>query len=427
MNKIRIKDFGPIKAGLSENDGFIEISPLTVFCGNQATGKSTVAKLYATFTWLEKALFRGDYSIDQVSTKKFFIELLKNQRINDYLSAKSEIMYIGKSYSFSFSHDSFFVEKNSDNDYIRPRIIYIAAERNLLSAVEESERIQNLPLMLNQLMDEYREANLYFSNSDYHLPISSIKVKYDPISRKSFVISSNKKRVYMEDSSSGIQSVAPLIMISDYEASMVGKSAVEKIKKLSSIERQRLRTKLQNEYSYNSSFADILLKEFNMILTEGYATSMLSDSKTPELMSFLHRNINSRLINIVEEPELNLYPTSQARVLYKLLDCLNSAINNELIITTHSPYLISILTLCVKANELKEKGVPEKKLSKIVPNMAYISNKDLRIFETHENGTITLLPELEGLPSDENLLNMEMGRLNQCFGRFLDYEDQIKK
>ena len=59
--------------------------------------------------------------------------------------------------------------------------------------------------------------------------------------------------------------------------------------------------------------------------------------------------------------------------------------------------------------------------------MAYISNKDLRIFETHENGTITLLPELEGLPSDENLLNMEMGRLNQCFGRFLDYEDQIKK
>lgn len=47
MAKLKIKNFGPIQNGFSENDGFLEISPVTVICGNQATGKSTIAKLYS--------------------------------------------------------------------------------------------------------------------------------------------------------------------------------------------------------------------------------------------------------------------------------------------------------------------------------------------------------------------------------------------
>ena len=58
MAKLRVKNFGPIKDGFSENDGFMEITPVTVICGNQATGKSTIAKLYSTLTWLEKSTVR---------------------------------------------------------------------------------------------------------------------------------------------------------------------------------------------------------------------------------------------------------------------------------------------------------------------------------------------------------------------------------
>jgi predicted ATPase len=39
MSKIKIKNFGPIKDGLDVNSGFIEIKKITVFIGNQATGK----------------------------------------------------------------------------------------------------------------------------------------------------------------------------------------------------------------------------------------------------------------------------------------------------------------------------------------------------------------------------------------------------
>ena len=61
MSKIKIKNFGPIRDGFQGDNGWLDISKITVFIGNQGSGKSTIAKLISTFTWIEKALIRGDY------------------------------------------------------------------------------------------------------------------------------------------------------------------------------------------------------------------------------------------------------------------------------------------------------------------------------------------------------------------------------
>ncbi len=42
MSRIKIKNFGPIK-GHQHNDGWIDLKKVTVFVGNQGSGKSTVA------------------------------------------------------------------------------------------------------------------------------------------------------------------------------------------------------------------------------------------------------------------------------------------------------------------------------------------------------------------------------------------------
>ena len=52
MSKIRIKNFGPVKEGYLEEDGWMDIKKVTVFIGNQGSGKSTVAKLISTFNTL---------------------------------------------------------------------------------------------------------------------------------------------------------------------------------------------------------------------------------------------------------------------------------------------------------------------------------------------------------------------------------------
>ena len=73
MSKIRIKNFGPIKEGYIENGGWISIDKVTVFIGNQGSGKSTVAKLISTFSWIEKAIYRGD--IDDTLSRQKVLDL----------------------------------------------------------------------------------------------------------------------------------------------------------------------------------------------------------------------------------------------------------------------------------------------------------------------------------------------------------------
>lgn len=45
MARIRIKNFGPIRQGRLDNDGWLDIKKVSVFIGNQGSGKSCVAKL----------------------------------------------------------------------------------------------------------------------------------------------------------------------------------------------------------------------------------------------------------------------------------------------------------------------------------------------------------------------------------------------
>lgn len=47
MAKLRIKYFGPITECFDSEDGFIDFSKLTLFIGDQGTGKTSVAKLFS--------------------------------------------------------------------------------------------------------------------------------------------------------------------------------------------------------------------------------------------------------------------------------------------------------------------------------------------------------------------------------------------
>ena len=97
MSKIRIKNFGPIKEGFLEDDGFLDIKKVTIFIGNQGSGKSTVAKLISTMTWIEKVLTRGDYSSKDFTNHSRFRKIYCGyHRIENYFlnSSKQDISEI---------------------------------------------------------------------------------------------------------------------------------------------------------------------------------------------------------------------------------------------------------------------------------------------------------------------------------------------
>ena len=71
MSRIKIKNFGPIREGFVDNDGWMDIEKVTVFIGDQGSGKSTVAKWISTFSWLEKSRHRGDIKVEQLNVSVF--------------------------------------------------------------------------------------------------------------------------------------------------------------------------------------------------------------------------------------------------------------------------------------------------------------------------------------------------------------------
>src|SRR5574344_2441488 len=144
MAKLKIQYFGPIAEGFQENNGYMEITPVTVFCGNQATGKSTIAKLYSSFVWLEKAFARLDFKIGSFSINDF-LTIIENQKLRSYFTSNTYLEYDGVLYNFIYQKNKIEVKSHIVNkqfpDYFRPKIMYVPSERNLLNVLEDAENI----------------------------------------------------------------------------------------------------------------------------------------------------------------------------------------------------------------------------------------------------------------------------------------------
>ena len=160
-----------------------------------------------------------------------------------------------------------------------------------------------------------------------------------------------------------------------------------------------------------------------MILNDA---TLSNDQKIALTKKVDEKYINHYLTNIVEEPELNLFPSSQQKMLFNLLEFNNLFEGNRLIMTTHSPYFINYLTLAVKAYNVKQAltdSAAIEKVAAIVPIASTVNPDDLVIYQLNEaTGTISPLGSYKGLPSDENYLNDSLGETNELFAQLLEIE-----
>jgi|WetSurMetagenome_2_1015567.scaffolds.fasta_scaffold64548_2 predicted ATPase len=425
MARIRIKNFGPIKEGYTQDDGFIDITPVTVICGDQATGKSTIAEVYSTFAWLEKDSI--DTAMKRNKSPEFddFKQLFENQRIEEYFLPGTEIEYQGTIGSFSYKDGK--SKSTFDNnlaerliEYKRPKIMYVPSERNLLTVIEDAENVKKLPRMLSLLLDEYNKAKKTSSSGIFDLPISNLKLRYNKTTTTTDIIAPDNTSVSIYSSSSGVQSVVPLSLVTRYLTNEITADFAKNVQNLSSNEREQMKAWIQ-EYSGNDESEKKIIESLD---------SLFYGRKIDNTMySILERSLpfffNTCFINIVEEPEQNLYPVSQSRVLYELLECMNTNDHNGLMITTHSPYMLSYLTLSAKAAELRAKKVPDVEINKIFPVKSAVSGSKITIYETKEDGTIQKLEPYESLPSDNNELNAALNETNETFAGLLELEEKF--
>ena len=408
MAKIKIKNFGPIKDGYLEDDGWIDVKKVTVFVGNQGSGKSTVAKLISTFTWIEKALVRGDYDNKWFSRKsKLKNQFLNYHRLENYLPTnglQTEIEYDGDAYNIKFKEEVLTIVEKKDIKYELPQIMYVPAERNFIAYVKSPKELKLSSDSLKEFLTEFDNAKEAIKGN-VKLPINNVDLEYDKLN-DILNIKGDDYKVRLTESSSGFQSFVPLYIVSEYLSKEINELSGENLNSMSSEEVERFKTLAAEIYS-------------NETLT--------SEQRRAALSAISSRFNKTCFINIVEEPEQNLFPSSQHGMLNSLIQFNNMNDGNKLIITTHSPYLINYLTLAVEANKLKEKVNSNNlrgKLDEIVPLHSTVLGSSLVVYQLDENnGLITKLKSYKGLPSDQNYLNDGLAESNEAFSKLLEIED----
>ncbi len=405
MNRIKIRNFGPIGDGFIDNGGWININKVTVFIGNQGSGKSTVAKLVSTLSWIEKDLFRSDGSTLRFrKQERIFKKYLEYHRIDSYLKKNTEIQYEGKAYRINYSPGKPLDIQKMEEEYTLPKITYFPAERNFVSSVKKSRSGQKLTLWsqsLQEFKETFQEAKENFKEKEtFHLPISNVDLEYNKLNDVLYVKGPDYK-IQLADSASGFQSFVPLFVVANYVSKL-----------------------LEKEQEMDEQQRETFKKESAKIL----ADKTYTEEQKRILLSNLAAQFNiKRTLNIIEEPEQNLFPTSQQGMLNKLLEYNNKVKDNKLIITTHSPYIIGYLTLAVKAMELYKKAKKEEvraQINEIVPQKSAISHDDLVIYELDEkDGSIRMLGSKNGIPNDNDYLDNALGIINEMFSDLLDIED----
>ncbi len=409
MPRIKIKNFGPIKDGCLENGGWIEINKVTAFIGNQGSGKSTITKLISTFMWIEKVLFRGDYDSKWFKRKnRFKNTILPYHRLEKYLSKESVIDYQGEVFDISLKDDRLQItEKKAE--YALPQILFVPAERNFVAYVKSPKMLRLASGSLLDFIDMFEEAKRSISKT-VELPFNNVKVNYDRLNDR-LNLSGPGYRIPLFDAASGFMSVVPLYLVSFYLAQTI-MNVNDDNAALSGLERENFK------------------KELEKILTN----DMPGELRKIAISSLVKRFVKKSFVNIVEEPEQNLFPSSQWNLMKKLLEINNSKPANRFIFSTHSPYIISYLSLNLKAYMVKQmiEQTDDKTKSNALEKLknlqeislnSLIAPGQLNIYQVTDNGSVSRLPETSGIPSDNNFLYNYLDRANNLYDDLLEIED----
>lgn len=109
---------------------------------------------------------------------------------------------------------------------------------------------------------------------------------------------------------------------------------------------------------------------------------------------------------IIEEPELNLYPTTQKNLVYYLADrCTKS--ENELMMTTHSPYVLAALNNLIFAYKVAHDH-PEKaaEVEKVIPRASWLNPDEFAAYFVADGTVRSIINPKTGLISENELDNV---------------------
>jgi predicted ATPase len=321
MEKLSVRNFGPIR------DVEIELKDLTIFIGETGTGKSTLAKLIAIFR--DVKFWKG--LVDNESNKeKYFKHWLNYYQIaNTFLKESTDIVYTVNTRFFPIEfefHGGFIVENfvaqfnesikaitSKRIDTVVPILDIDNKSEIFYSGDNKEQEDDNSNLVLSAIFRSTAKDSIYFP-ADRGI-VSSLSDNYPNFERKKLL------------------GLFPQTLL-DFTGYFSAASSF-----LRELYIELFEVKFYKEKESGKSY--ILLPTGEESLLSDTASGM--QTLIPVLVILEHfANSDSRKSYIFEEPELNLFPLTQKK-LVELLAAKALGNGHKLVITTHSPYILTAL------------------------------------------------------------------------------------
>jgi hypothetical protein len=124
---------------------------------------------------------------------------------------------------------------------------------------------------------------------------------------------------------------------------------------------------------------------------------------------------------VIEEPELNLFPETQKKLVEFIIETCRDK-TKRLIITTHSPYILTVLNNLIQAhNVVKERPELEEEVNKITPKERWLDFDKVGVYYVADGTVKNIMHEKNRIIKAENIDSVSKNLSNE-FGQLLDLQ-----
>ena len=383
--RLEITNFGPVKRAS------IEIKPTLILIGQQASGKSTVAKLIYFFQSLSSEFFSRYYLSSNEGVEitedliipireKFYdffgstfhlpdFEIVYHYEENRYLSLS---LTPKKKIKAHFS-ESFFTKKDfQELRGYKKMLLQLKTELANIDNVAKKVALDERHLSyLHQLADKIntlfcnehndslfilagRNATIGYSETFENMLQQSIQKNIEEQGHRAFETKEQTidETLMLNFMQRVVKMRQSFINLGNFEGMIT--HANGRLKPRLKLANRLIREVLRGQYS-NSEFGERIVHPGQGYVYLKNASSGQQESIRILQDAFLSIYQGNKLLRIVEEPEAYLFPEAQMSTIQLLVLMINSAPAGHLILTTHSPYTLTVINNLIYAAKVGAK------------------------------------------------------------------------
>lgn len=449
IQKLEVRNFGPIR------ETVVEIRPLLVLIGPQASGKSTLAKLIYFFQQLPLEFFTRFYQ-----SEREFMDMTQDlivpirEKFYDYFGSTFHLPDFSIIFHYSEERTltlSLTVTKKieahfSDNFFTKQDRNVLKSQKMALLQIKKEmeedvagtrklildERQLNCLHVLNDKINEIfcnrhndqlfilagRNATVGYSETFEDMLRESIQRNIETQGRRAY--DSKEQTVDETIMLSFMQRVVKMrqnfINLGNFEGMIAHASRDLKPKLL--LANKLVRRVIKGQYS-NSEFGERIVLQGGRYVYLKNASSGQQESIRILQDAFLSIYQGNKLLRIVEEPEAHVYPEAQMATIQLLVLMLNNSESNNLILTTHSPYTLTIINNLLYAARVGRSA--EEDVSRIVDRSLWLSAEKVAAYRLL-NGEIENIMDEETGEIKAELIDEVSGVINEQYYQMSNFE-----